>query len=760
MRFSRIYPFTNVCSRLVCNRLFTLAGQMNFRFLIALFSLLTIGVRAQSYPVQVSAQLVPPFSGYLPDYASPGNDNLRIFITFMDFSQPSYDVKLKFKLSGNNVSIQSKSWYYAGPFTLEPGVPLMLSGTDFSGMLNAANNDYSGITLAQYNQSKVLPEGFYTIEVTAYDAANPLPIQVSNTGLTQAWMMLCDPPITNLPACGNEVPSSDPQFLTFSWTPLSMTAPQSALGTEYLFELWEVMPPNNSPGNVVQSTAPIYTTTTNLTMITYGIAEPSLQIGWTYVWRVRAYDLDGRALFRNNGYSQVCTFQFGDNSELLGNLAQLTLSAQVLTHRQARCTWDSLGAYASYHLEFRKLNTPNWFPVNTSNSNVRITSLEPLTQYEAQVHGIFPNGNDGPWSNIVTFTTPAQAVLNCGDASPPPAQQNFSPLTQASVGMIWQVGQFEMIVTQLNNLANPSGLYSGLGKIIMPLGVTLNVQYNNIQIGQDQIMYAGQVKAVTEGVSSWMMQWQMTYHYDTSYFFNGHIDSIYVNNGQIIIIDENGNQTTVPIDPNGGVLITDSNGNQWIVNADGTVTLVTGGFLLPLTNDTLNDQEMRIMKGAMTIIRNELSPQVVSTKESAMNTAEQNLQTHSDQQKQVIFGNNNQTQPPTQVDDKYEDIVFVEENADPNSPGDVLGSTYKTAQVEYYAAKVLLIMSRENCPDEELDLVGQYLTVNSILFKQYCTQQLAAGKTEAQISQLVAENGIKVMVRMVLIKQMSPEQHE
>lgn len=545
---------------------------------------------AQSYPVQVSVQLVPPFSGYLPDYAAPGNDNLRIYLTLTDFSLPSYDVKLKFALTGNNVSIQSKPWYYSGPITLEPGVPLLLTGTDLSGMLNSANLDYTGISLPQYNQTKVLPEGFYTFTITAYDFANPLPIPVSNEGTAQAWMLLCDPPLTNLPACGSEVPSSDPQFLTFSWSPLNMSAPTSALGTEYLFELWEVMPPNNAPGNVVSSTAPMYSVTTNLTMITYGLAEPPLQIGWTYVWRVRAYDLDNRALFRNNGYSQVCTFTYGDQNELLGNLAQLTLSATVLTHRQARCNWDSTSVYASYHLEFRKVNTANWFPVNTTNSSARITALEPLTQYEAQVQGIFPNGGEGPWSNIVTFTTPAQAVLNCGDASPPPAQQNFSPLTQATTGMIWQVGQFEMIVTQLNNMSNPNGLYSGLGKVIMPLGVTVNCSYTNIQMGVDQVMYAGEVKAVTEGVSAWMNQYNASGFVNPEITYNGEI-----NNASEIIVNELSGTITIgsetyQYETAEGTAIEDANGTLWVITSSGDVVLAgqTGVVFVPPPPTELN----------------------------------------------------------------------------------------------------------------------------------------------------------------------------
>lgn len=550
-----------------------------FHIAIVLALLSVVSLRAQTFPVQLSVQLVPPFSGYLNDYSSPGNDNLRVFILFTDFSQPSYQLKLKFKLTGNNVTIQSKSWYYAGPFTVEPGVPLMLSGTDLSGLLNSANLDYSGINLQQYNQSKVLPEGLYTLSVTAYDFANPLPIVVSNEASTQAWMMLCDPPITNLPTCGSELTITTVQQVTFSWSPLNMSAPTSALGTEYLFELWEVMPPTNAPGNVVLTTAPIYSTTTSQTLLNYGLTEPPLQVGWTYVWRVRAYDLDGRELFRNNGYSVICTFSWGNENNLLGNLANLTLSAQVLTHRQARCMWDSTSVYASYHFEFRKLNTPNWFPVNTNNSNVRITSLEPLTSYEAQVHGIFPNGSDGPWSNIVTFTTPAQAVLNCGESSPPPSQQNFSPLAQATTGMLWQIGQFEMVVTQLNNPSSANGLYSGLGKMILPLGVTVACTFTNIQIGTDQIMYAGEVKAITEGVSAWLTQWQSTFNsYEAANIsMNTNLDSVYLNNlGQIILVDENGNTTTIenPSNGNNNVIITDSNGDVWIIDPNGNITIV------------------------------------------------------------------------------------------------------------------------------------------------------------------------------------------
>lgn len=711
-------------------------------FIILSFALLTcISAHAQTYPVQVSVQLVPPFSGYLNDYAAPGNDNLRIFITFTDFSQPAYDVKLKFKLTGNNVTIQSKPWYYAGPFTLEPGVPLMLSGTDLAGLLNSANLDYTGINLAQYNQAKVLPEGFYTLSVTAYDFANPLAIPVSNEATTQAWMMLHDPPLTNLPACGSEVQVLDPQNMTFSWTPLNMTAPTSALGTEYLFELWEVMPPNNAPGNVVQSASPIYTITTSMTMLMYGITEPPLNAGWVYVWRVRAYDLDGRALFRNNGYSAICTFTYGDPNLLLGNLANLTLSAQVLTHRQARCMWDSAAAYASYHLEYRKVSTTNWFPLNTPNSNVRITSLEPLTQYEAQVQGIFSNGEEGPWSNIVTFTTPAQAVLNCGESSPPPAQQNFVPLTQASTGMIWQVGQFEMIVTQLNNMSHPNGLYSGLGKVVMPLGVTLNCAYTNIQVGADQVMYNGEVRAVTEGVSAWMTQWNLFQMFEmVDYNYGGGIDSVYVVNGMIVIMGDSGQVTIPAYQP--PYSIQDANGTVYTIMPDGSIVIEN-----PIPHIELSAAQINVYTMALQAMRNENSPQLISQYEQELNAKRQDFTNKLNTQ----FGLDYSTPAPPLPNDVVVLSPLSYDSTDTNLQPTGEELQMKQAEFNLINAKVCRAFARPNPTTFDFDLLANFLYINGIPSHQYVAQQLAAGASPEQLS-VEVKNAIYEMIAATLFK--------
>ncbi len=717
--------------------------------------LLSLSAAAQSYPVQLNLQLLPPFSGYLPDYGAPGNDNFRVLVLFTDFSYASYDLKLKIRIEGQGITLQSQSWYFAGPFTVTPGVPQLLSGSDLSGLVNGNHLDFSGITRAQYDQRKVLPEGFYTITVTAYDYANPLPVQVSNEAVTQAWMVINDPPYLNLPACNSTVQPLTPQQVTFSWTAMNLASPSSAPGSEYTFELWEIFPANQSPGNIIASTAPIFSVTTSQTMFNYGIAEPPLVVGREYVWRVRAQDLEGRELFRNNGFSQFCTFSYGSTLSLLGNMANIELHAQALTHRQARCWWDSLSVYETYRLEFRKTGSTNWFPLITSRAAVRIPDLEPNSDYEARVTGFFPGGNAGPLSNTVTWHTPLQPVYNCGDQSPPPALPNFHPLTQANPGMTWQVGQFEMSVVSLDNPVNTGGWYSGLGKITLPFGPAVACSFSAVMIGEDHVMYAGEVRAITDGITQWMTQYTMSqFQYDTSYFCNCTIDSLYVNaNGDVVIIDANGNATIVDIETGGGALFTDSNGNQWIVNPDGTVTYVTGGFLLPVTNDTLNAQEMRILRLAMGDIRAELSANAISGQQTAMQNSRQQLQSHVNGQQQ-----NFPAPPPSPAEENDGEIItFYEADPKPGDAGYQLGSAYKAAELAYYSSRVLEVMAREDAPDAELHFIGQYLLVNGVPYKVYVAQQLAQGRTEPQIAADVATMGVKSLVTLTLRKQMSRE---
>jgi hypothetical protein len=483
-----------------------------------LFFICSANFFCQTYPVQATTILVPPFSGYLQDFAGAQGEKLKLLLVLNDFSKPSYNVKIKFKLVGQNISIQSKPFYYYGPVTLYPGVPLEISGDDLAQLLSDNNLNYSGINFNDYQQRKVLPEGFYTFCFTVYDNDNSILIPVAQEACAFAWMTYSDPPFLNLPMCNSVVPAqgginnngmaNGPQQITFNWTMNNAGSPASITNTEFTFELFEIFPAGQNPNNSVQTTTPIYTVTTQSTLLNYGITEPPLQIGREYCWRVKAKDVNGYDYFRNNGYSLVCKFSYGTATGLLGNSVQLALDAQPIRYNAAKFSWTPNTIFSSYRVEYRKTGNSSfyWFGLNSANSGSVASDLEAQTEYEARLRGVFANGDTGVWSNIVNFTTPPQTPINCNDQSPAPGMQNFVALTSMQPNTKLQIGQFEMRVTSLSATTSPTGQYSGYGHVTMFGFLNVHVHFTNISVGTDFIVYQGEVEAVTEGIANWVNQ--------------------------------------------------------------------------------------------------------------------------------------------------------------------------------------------------------------------------------------------------------------
>src|SRR5215204_2514026 len=66
---------------------------------------------AQFYPVQVTTQLVPPYSVYLNDYATPGNDKLRLVVLQRDLTKPAYRIRLLLSVELNGKLIMRTSQF-------------------------------------------------------------------------------------------------------------------------------------------------------------------------------------------------------------------------------------------------------------------------------------------------------------------------------------------------------------------------------------------------------------------------------------------------------------------------------------------------------------------------------------------------------------------------------------------------------------------------------------------------------------------------
>lgn len=533
---------------------------------------------SQVYPVQLSAQLIPPYSGYLPDYADPSSEKLKLILQFNDFTTPQYNIRLKIEIKGNGFTLVTKQLYNPPPISLQSGVPLLLSGADLAPYLNSNNLDFIGINQNQYEQRMALPEGYYSICVKAYDYYNSGNIQVSNESCSQAWFLLNDPPFLNLPLCGKYISPQTPQNIVFQWTPMNMSSPNSALNTEYEFALWEVRPDSSAnPNQVILSTAPIFSTTTNLTTLNYGIAEPPLNLYMKYVWRVRAKDITGRDWFKNNGCSQICTFVYGNAQTVLGNALNLSLSAEGVTHRLGKCTWNTQTIYTKYLLQVRKSGTQNWFDYNCTTGFEKINNLEPNTTYEARVRG--EGTFTGDWSNIATFNTSPEPNYTCNDQTQYADVLAAQPLpaTKAIAGLIIQTGQFEVVTTQINP-SGPPGWYSGKGYAKVFGALPLTVQFNNIYIDDNNRHQQGVIQAETKGINNWLHEWDVKDAEEHPSSIQGVVDSIYINGNQICVkIQGHIGDSCFAFPSNQNVIVVrDDNGNQWTVTVNPPPPTISG----------------------------------------------------------------------------------------------------------------------------------------------------------------------------------------
>ncbi|NJO01102.1 MAG: hypothetical protein HC880_04835 [Bacteroidia bacterium] len=216
--------------------------------IFAAFSLLSLSpAYSQNYPIQAQVQLVPSYSAFLPDLVSPGAEKLRLVLTQRDLTRTDLAVRLEFRLERDGrLMMRSRQGLNLPPIQLMAGAPLLLSGADLAIYLETSNLDFVAYDPAQYERTKALPEGFYTLSFTAYDYFRP-DVPVSNVAAGNYFLAKAQPPLLNQPFCGNPLPVRQPQLINFSWTPRHQHSPNSAYQIEYTFRLYEIRPPAAMP---------------------------------------------------------------------------------------------------------------------------------------------------------------------------------------------------------------------------------------------------------------------------------------------------------------------------------------------------------------------------------------------------------------------------------------------------------------------------------------------------------------------------------
>jgi hypothetical protein len=552
---------------------------------VLFFVVMTTSSRAQEYPVQVTTMLRPPYTLYLSDYAAPESNAIQINILLRDLDRVDYKIKFRLTIEGRGIKLTTKPSFNPRPIFLNGGIPERLTGFDIQEYFHPNNLDFSGISRQEFIRTGMLREGHYTFKIEVLDYTRGT--VVSNPGFANAWMILNDPPMINLPFNNSKVTITDPQNIVFNWTPRHTGSPNAAFSTEYEFVMVELYPSNRNPNDAILSSIPIFSTTTTLTTFIYSIAEPTLIPGRKYAFRIRAYDTGNRDLFKNRGYSETYVFQFGDACAVPAGI-----NGQVLDDKRIKLNWQEAHGHSSYKIQLRKKGG-DWNAEDSYSNSIIIPSLKPATTYEYRVAARCVVV-DSDYSSIGTVTTAAQKTdtMRCGI---PPAtfEVKTSPLeAPLQVDDLIKTADFEITLTSIT--LNPDGSYKGEGFAAIPWFnlASVKVKFHNIRVNEDYRVYSGNVTTIYNKASRSVWKIDLDKQQPNAAQPNANIlqvsDTIKIDNEirtvsldtatkvlTIVLADGTTKIETIAKDEKTNqfvpTLIQDSAGNSWIVDKNGNV---------------------------------------------------------------------------------------------------------------------------------------------------------------------------------------------
>ena len=454
--------------------------------------------QVQVYPVSVTTQLIPPYSVNLADYAAPGCEQLKVIIVQRDLTQPPYSLYLKMEISLNGrIIIQTSAQYVQPPLVLEPGLPTIISGFDLYPFFDPQNMDFIGYSRETYLRTKSLPEGAYNIKFTAYDYARR-EVVLSSGGSMYCYLAKTEPPALNLPFNNTGIPSTPSQYITFQWLSRNVFSANSSLSILYRFELFEMRLDGRRPDQIVQSSRPIFTSETGRTTLAYTIADPQLEVGMRYAWRVKAFDTEGRDYIRNSGYSEVFNFVYGvAENTVLPDVIIENFVAKAVSPRKAKLTWDASTGFDSYKVYYRKQGENNrWYEEETVQNSFDLNGLSSGNIYECRVQGK-KNSLWGGFSNTDTVAQPLVAPIACGSPFQPLELSNMQPLRTLLRLQEVDAGGFIMTVVEAEG---GNGRFTGRGYVRVPLfaNVKLRCEFDNILVNTEYQLAGGAIHLITD----------------------------------------------------------------------------------------------------------------------------------------------------------------------------------------------------------------------------------------------------------------------
>ncbi|WP_285225449.1 fibronectin type III domain-containing protein [Flavobacterium tructae] len=428
-------------------------------YLLLLCSLIGFEGFAQTFPISVTTQITQPSPIYLSKYADATtiNSPIKIQLLLNDLTISNRQVRLKIYFQGNGVSFSNNDFVVgAKPLYLEGGFPLQLTNVDLAPYFQFQN--LLGLNPNQYAQP--LPEGISNFYVEVYDFATGKKLS-RKTGTTTV-IFQNEPPFLNLPLNNASIMQQNLQNIVFNWTPRSI----NVSNVEYEFSLVEIWDNYTPVQNAFAYSPPLYTTTTKMTTLQYGMSEPQLIPGKKYAWRIKAKAILGAeeiGVFKNNGYTEIFAFTY----EVFCT-SPLAIKTESIGQDQAKINWSGNIDNFDYQVNYREKNSgSDWYKAVTPRENITLSNLKPNTTYEYTVGSSCDVGKY-IHSSIYEFTTIARDEIvfqGCGIKPDPKDLTNQTPLPELFPNDVISAGDFPIVVL---HATGSNGTFSGDGYVTLP----------------------------------------------------------------------------------------------------------------------------------------------------------------------------------------------------------------------------------------------------------------------------------------------------
>ncbi len=360
------------------------------KYIVVLFLAIFIAnsaIAQQYFPVVAKFTQLPPYPIYLADFSNPNQTNLSIQIQIKDNQIASRPIRLKLYVEGQGFLIESTDLVQGEPaMTLALGQIYDLPNAQVANYFKQYNLKVSA---EQYRRSFAEGAFRFGIEVIDFATNRPLSgIQWSNP----VWIVANDPPVWVVPANFTAQTPSNPQNINFQWAPRH----KNVGDVEYEFTITELIIGNDFKGNIQNlflAQPPYYKVRSRATTLNYNATLPPLLPGRTYAYRVQAIAKRGFedvGVFRNNGYSEIQHFQYGESLKPPTNL-KLAWNDDT---KSLTFNWKGETEHKSFEAEYKEKGTAgewkklNFTPKNGLLNTENINNLEAFKNYEFKLTGI------------------------------------------------------------------------------------------------------------------------------------------------------------------------------------------------------------------------------------------------------------------------------------------------------------------------------------------------------------------------------------